>query len=87
MNRPDLFHGSMAVYGAVIGLDTVLSLLATGLTLTRGGTVVASALILGAGLYGLKEPDRSSALSDSWLAYLMAAGAVLVALSVLTARL
>jgi len=87
MNRPNLFHGSMAVYGAVIGLDTVLSVLAAGLTLTRGGTIVASALVLGAGLYGLKEPDRSSSVSDSWLAYLVAAGAVLVVLSVLAARL
>ncbi|MFB6143576.1 MAG: hypothetical protein ABEJ30_09575 [Halorientalis sp.] len=82
MDRPTLFHASMVVYGLAIGLDTLVQGYLLGVTPVRAVVVVASAFVLVSGAYGLSEPERTSDLSDSWLAYLMAAGAALVVGSV-----
>jgi hypothetical protein len=82
MDRQTLFHASLAVYGALFVVDTLLAALAGEFTLTHGGTGAAATLVLVGAVYGLANPERAGDATDSWLAYLAAVGAFLVAVGV-----
>ena len=86
MNRPVLFYGSLALFGVVSLAEGVLQALESGITLSTGGIVVASLLILGPGLYGLVRPEAREDTADSWLAYLVAVGALLTIVSIAAGR-
>jgi hypothetical protein len=86
MDRPRLFHGGLVLYGLASAVDGGLTAVETGVTGTTAGIVASGVLVFGAGLYGLAYPDRTSEPTDSWLAYLVAAGAVLLLVSVVAGR-
>ncbi|MFD1585862.1 hypothetical protein ACFR9U_02615 [Halorientalis brevis] len=87
MDRSTLFNGSLALYGAVTVVDSAISVRETGLTPVTGIAVVASALILIGGLYGLRRQDQAGDATDSWLAYLMAGAVLLYGLGVVVGQL
>jgi hypothetical protein len=86
MNRATLFYGALALYGAVSAADAVVTVLSAGLTVATAATVLAGLVVFGAGVYGLARPGQRGDAADSWLAYLVAAGALFAIVGLVVGR-
>ncbi|WP_136717321.1 hypothetical protein [Halorientalis salina] len=87
MDRATLFYGALALYGIASAADAVVTVLSASLTVATGAPALAGLVVFGAGLYGLARPGQRGDAADSWLAYLVAVGALFAIVGLVVGRL
>ncbi|MFB6179981.1 MAG: hypothetical protein ABEI77_09690 [Halorientalis sp.] len=87
MDRPLLFHGSLALYGLALAANGAFSLQTNGLTAGTVATVLGGLGVFVAAAYGLVRPGETNEVADSWIAYLVAVSALLMVAGLVIGRL